>query len=51
MLDNVRICLEQLNNISFSNQEWQRFVETYLDKASDRIEALTFPFESIWKYF
>lgn len=38
MLDNVRICLEQLNNISFSNQEWQRFVETYLDKASDRIE-------------
>lgn len=37
MLANVRVQLEQLNNITFSNDEWKRFVETYLDKPSDSI--------------
>jgi Type I site-specific restriction-modification system, R (restriction) subunit and related helicases len=33
MLANVRVQLQTLNNVTFSEAEWQRFVETYLDKA------------------
>jgi len=37
MLANVRVQLEQLNNVAFLDDEWKRFVETYLDKPSDSI--------------
>lgn len=37
MLANVRVQLEQLNNATFSDDEWKRFVEIYLDKPSDNI--------------
>ena len=37
MLTNVRLQLEQLNNVTLSDDEWKRFVETYLDKPSDSI--------------
>ena len=37
MLTNVRIQLQSLNNVEFSNGEWLRFVEEYLDKPSDNI--------------
>jgi len=37
MLSNIRIQLQTLNNMSFSNSEWSRFVESYLDKPSDTI--------------
>lgn len=37
MLVNVRIQLQTLNNVQFSDDEWSRFVETYLDKPSDSI--------------
>lgn len=37
MLANVRVQLESLNNVGFSDAEWRRFVETYLDKPSDTI--------------
>ncbi|WP_447887042.1 HsdR family type I site-specific deoxyribonuclease [Serratia fonticola] len=37
MLANVRMQLQALNNVQFSESEWQRFVETYLDKPSDTI--------------
>ncbi len=37
MLANVRVQMEQLNNVTFSDDEWKRFVETYLDKPSDNI--------------
>ena len=37
MLSNVRVQLQRLNNVVFSDAEWQRFVETFLDKASDSI--------------
>ena len=37
MLANVRKQLQRLNNIEFSEGEWQRFVVTYLDKPSDTI--------------
>ena len=37
MLNNVRAQLQTLNAVKFSNQEWQRFVENYLDKPSDHI--------------
>ena len=36
MLANVREQLQTLNNVQFSEGEWQRFVETFLDKPSDR---------------
>jgi len=37
MLANVRVQLQALNNAAFSDGEWRRFVETYLDKPSDGI--------------
>jgi type I restriction enzyme R subunit len=41
MLANVRVQLQSLNNVQFSNGEWMRFVETYLDKPSDGIVEKT----------
>ncbi len=35
MLVNVRVQLEALNDMQFSESEWVRFVEEYLDKPSD----------------
>jgi len=32
MLANVRVQLQALNTVQFSNAEWARFVETFLDK-------------------
>ena len=37
MLANVRVQLQALNNVQFTDQEWRRFLETYLDKPSDSI--------------
>jgi type I restriction enzyme R subunit len=37
MLANVRVRLEDLNGVCFSDEEWQRFVTTYLDNPSDGI--------------
>ncbi|HOI92437.1 MAG TPA: type I restriction endonuclease subunit R [Candidatus Rifleibacterium sp.] len=37
MLANVRIQLQTLNNVQFSDGEWLRYVETYLDRPSDTI--------------
>lgn len=37
MLANVRAQLQTLNSVEFSEGEWKRFVETYLDKPSDTI--------------
>lgn len=41
LLANVRKQLELLNNMAFSNAEWERFCEEYLDKASDSITDKT----------
>ncbi|NHN24144.1 type I restriction endonuclease subunit R [Flavobacterium jejuense] len=35
MLANIRVHLQVLNDMEFSNSEWSRFVEEYLDKPSD----------------
>lgn len=37
LLANVRVHLQTLNNVEFSNGEWRRFVETFLDKPSESI--------------
>ena len=37
MLANVRVQLQALNNVQFFDDEWSRFVGTYLDKPSDSI--------------
>ena len=37
MLANARIQLNELNNVKFSDNEWKRFVEEYLDKPGDSI--------------
>lgn len=37
MLANVRLQLQSLNNMEFSDGEWARFVEEYLDKPSDNL--------------
>lgn len=37
MLANVRVRLEELNSVDFSDEEWARFVLTYLDSPSDGI--------------
>ncbi|MEQ1188116.1 MULTISPECIES: HsdR family type I site-specific deoxyribonuclease [Acinetobacter] len=41
MLANVRVQLQALNNVKFSESEWVRFLETYLDKPSDSIVEKT----------
>lgn len=41
LLANVRVQLQTLNNMQFSNGEWLRFVETYLDKPSEGIVEKT----------
>lgn len=41
MLANVRVQLQSLNKVTFSEGEWARFVETYLDKPSDGITDKT----------
>ncbi|MEM8830049.1 MAG: type I restriction endonuclease subunit R [Cyanobacteria bacterium P01_G01_bin.19] len=35
MLANVQVQLEALNNVHFTGDEWQRFVDKYLDPASE----------------
>ncbi len=37
MLANVRLQLENLNNVRFTDGEWARFVEEYLDKPGDTL--------------
>ncbi len=37
MLANVRVQLQALNKVEFSDGEWLRFVEEYLDRPSDNI--------------
>src|SRR6185369_5978171 len=41
LLVNVRDALQGLNNMQFSDGEWLRFVETWLDKPSDGIVEKT----------
>lgn len=41
MLANVRLQLETLNSVQFADGEWQRFVETWLDKSNDGIVEKT----------
>ena len=41
MLANVRMQLQSLNNMEFSDKEWNRFVEEYLDKPSDTLVEKT----------
>lgn len=41
LLANVRVQLQALNNVQFSDGEWLRFVETWLDKPSDGIVEKT----------
>ena len=37
LLANVRVQLQALNSVQFTDGEWLRFVETFLDKPSDSI--------------
>ena len=37
LLSNARVQLQSLNNVAFSDAEWIRFVEEYLDKPSDNL--------------
>ncbi len=41
LLANVRVQIQALNNVQFSDGEWLRFVETWLDKSSDGIVEKT----------
>ncbi|MFN7424369.1 MAG: type I restriction endonuclease, partial [Chitinophagales bacterium] len=37
MLANVRVQLQSLNNVTFAETEWTRFVDEFLDKPSDNL--------------
>ena len=41
LLINVRKQLQELNNVMFTDAEWQRFLDEYLDKPSDNITDKT----------
>ncbi len=47
MLANVREQLQALNKVTFSEGEWQRFVETLFNKHSDSITDKTHKFTMI----
>ena len=38
LLLNARTQIEELNNIHFLDSEWERYVQTYLDKPSDTMD-------------
>ena len=40
-LSNMRKCLEELNNVSFNDSEWQRFLDSYILKKGDGIKEKT----------
>ncbi len=48
MLANLRVQLQTLNNVQFSDDEWQRFVETWLDRPSDGIVEKTRKIHDDW---
>ena len=50
MLQNVRIQLENLNDVKFLDSEWSRFVEEYLDKVSENIIDKTRKIHDDYKY-
>ena len=37
LIKNLRVQLQRLNNVVFSDAEWHRFLEEYLDKPSDSL--------------
>ena len=37
LIKNLRVQLQRLNNVVFSDTEWRRFLEEYLDKPSDSL--------------
>ena len=37
LLSNLRVQLQALNNVEFSDSEWSRFLEEYLDKPSESL--------------
>ncbi len=37
LLENLRIQIENLNNVSFTNREWQRLLSEYINKPSDTL--------------
>ena len=37
LIKNLRVQLQRLNNVVFSDAEWRRFLEEYLDKSSDSL--------------
>ncbi|MFI3322115.1 MAG: type I restriction endonuclease subunit R [Rikenellaceae bacterium] len=41
MFDNVRVQIEHLNSMRFTDNEWSRFVEEYLDKPGENIVEKT----------
>ncbi len=41
LLENVRVQLQILNKVEFTNSEWQRFVEEYLDKPGETLVEKT----------
>jgi type I restriction enzyme R subunit len=41
LLANIRVQLQALNAVQFTNSEWLRFVESWLDKPSDGIVEKT----------
>jgi len=50
LLSNARIQLQELNGVKFNNSEWSRFLEDYLDKASDSIVEKTRKIHDDYKY-
>src|SRR5690606_4984111 len=41
MLANARVQLQELNEVVFTDGEWMRFVEEYLDRPSDKLVEKT----------
>ncbi|MEJ8590249.1 type I restriction endonuclease subunit R [Riemerella anatipestifer] len=50
LLANIRIQLQELNHVTFSDAEWLRFVKEYLDKPSDNLIEKTEKIQNSHRY-
>lgn len=50
LIANLRRCMEELNNISFTDSEWDTFFKGFLANGSDGVHEKTKKFQHNWRY-
>ena len=50
LMENLRRCMEELNNVSFTDSEWDAFFREFLANGSDGVLEKTEKFQRNWRY-